>query len=151
MMVYGSMMMLLQPVTGYVPDGLTRAEYAKIKAAEEAAKGQRKPKKAVETLEDWQAEFETGKTGHRFAKVSTTAAELASRPGGRDKKRGGALTRWWWWLLLCLVMDADEVRRLVQEVSGPPRPIGSGGGRWLLGRGCRRLVSHRGLDRVDGF
>lgn len=94
------MVLLLQPVTGYVPDGLTRAEYAKIKAAEEAAKGQRKPKKAVETLEDWQAEFETGKTGHRFAKVST-AGELASRPERQEEGRCAdqvvfvAVALWW--------------------------------------------------------
>lgn len=53
----------------YVPSGLTRQQWAEIKAAEAAKKAQKKGKKDIETLDEWQKEFEQGKTGHRFAKM----------------------------------------------------------------------------------
>jgi hypothetical protein len=54
----------------YVPAGLTRAQWAEIKAKDAAKKANKKEKKTkVESLDEWQKEFESGKTGHRFAKM----------------------------------------------------------------------------------
>jgi hypothetical protein len=41
---------------------------------------QRKEKKRVETLDEWQFEFEAGKTGHRFAKVRPFSFILSLPP-----------------------------------------------------------------------
>jgi hypothetical protein len=38
----------------YVPDGMTRAQWAQIKAADAAKKAARKERKDFETLEEWQ-------------------------------------------------------------------------------------------------
>jgi len=54
----------------YVPAGLTRAQWAEIKAKDAAKKATKKAKPAkVESLDEWQKAFEAGKTGHRFAKM----------------------------------------------------------------------------------
>ncbi len=54
----------------YVPAGLTRAQWAEIKAKDAAKKANKKAKPSkVESLDEWQKEFETGKKGHRFAKM----------------------------------------------------------------------------------
>jgi len=54
----------------YVPAGLTRAQWAGIKAKDAAKKATKKAKPArVESLDEWQKAFEAGKTGHRFAKM----------------------------------------------------------------------------------
>lgn len=54
----------------YVPAGLTRAQWAEIKAKDAAKKATKKTKPVkVESLDEWQKEFEAGKTGHRFAKM----------------------------------------------------------------------------------
>jgi len=54
----------------YVPAGLTRAQWAEIKAKDAAKKGTKKAKPTkVESLDEWQKEFESGETGHRFAKM----------------------------------------------------------------------------------
>eukprot|EP00624_Nannochloropsis_granulata_P003036 evm.model.NODE_2531_length_39259_cov_31.881454.3 len=54
----------------YVPAGLTRAQWAEIKAKDAAKKATKKAKPAkVESLDEWQKAFEAGQTGHRFAKM----------------------------------------------------------------------------------